>query len=91
MTTEYTTYAVLPDISNTFRVLIDYIDFSEEDSDGWQVLVSLCYSTIFENGSLEAKRDLLFWMLQLSRFEVRMNVIESKYVNMLYRILKCWE
>ena len=27
-------------------------------------------------------------MLQLSRFEVRMNVIESKYVNMLYWVLK---
>ena len=83
-----TTYAMLSEVFDTFRLLIDSMDFLEENSDGWEVLRALCNSSMELHGDIEAKRNLLLWMLRLSSFELKTNIIEGRYATMLAWILK---
>ena len=69
------TYAGLTGIMDTFRVLMNSIDFSVEDANGWQVLIILCWDVLHSGEGLKATCDLLLWMLQMSRFEL------STYLN----------
>ena len=85
---ELVSYATLPQVSDTFRVLRNSMDFSEDDGDGWQVLDELCSSAVLAGKDPKAAHDLLLWMLQLSRFELRANVTEGKYADMLYWVFQ---
>ena len=82
------TYAMLPEVFDTFRLLIDSMDFLEENGDGWEVLHDLCESSRETHGDIEAKMNLLLWMLRLSSFELKTNIIEGRYATMLGWILK---
>ena len=84
----FATYAELTDIMDTFRVLMSSMEFSMEDANGWQVLKMLCTNVVDKGGDLKAKCDLLIWMLQMSRFELRTNLVRSEYAEMLDEILK---
>ena len=84
----FVTYANLTDMMDTFRVLMDSMDFSVEDANGWQVLKMLCPTVEDERVDLKASCDLLTWMLQMLHIELRTNVIESEYAEMLDWILK---
>ena len=86
--TRYATYAKLTDIMDTFRVLMNSMDFSVEDANGWQVLTMLCITVEDKCENPKANYDLLIWMLQMLRFELRTNVIRSEYAEMLQLILK---
>lgn len=85
---KYITEAMLSETVDTFRILIDSMDFLEEYGDGWIVLEGLCLSTWGARGSRKAKGDLLLWMLQLSSFELKTNIIGERYANMLYWTLR---
>ena len=64
------------------------MDFSVEDANGWQVLKRLCFSAEYEREYSRVNYDLLNWMLQMLRFELRTNVIRSEYAKLLGLILK---
>ena len=86
--THLATYAKLTDMMDTFRVLMNSMDFSVEDANGWQVLQMLCPIVEDERVDFKASCDLLTWMLQMLHFELRTNVIRSEYAEMLDYILK---
>lgn len=79
----FTTYATLPQVCDTFRLLIDSMDFSEKNGSGWGILWNLVHIAIDTHGEMEAKRKLLLWMLQLSSFELKTNIIKEKYAEIL--------
>ena len=64
------------------------MDFFEEDGDGWEVLDDLCESACELHGCLNAKYSLVLWMLRLSSFELKTNIIEKRYAAMLDWVLK---
>ena len=82
------TYARLTDMMDTFRVLMSSMDFSVDDANGWEVLNILCSTVEDQHGDLKAKCDLIIWMLQMLRFELRFNNIKSEYAEMLDYVLK---
>ena len=84
----YDTCAETTDIMDTFRVLMSSMDFSVERANGWQVLNKLCDNIFWEGRNFKAKCDLLIWMLKMSRFELRTNLIRSEYAEMVYNVLK---
>ncbi len=84
----FTTDAMLSNVFDTFRVLFDSMDLLEDDCDGWKVLCQLCKSCCVLSGDAEAKRNLLLWILRLSSFELKTNIIEQRYAQMLYWTLR---
>ena len=86
--TDLVTYAELTDIMDTFRVLMNSMDFSVEDANGWQVLIILCWDVLHSREDLKATCDLLLWMLQMSRFELRTHLNRSNYAEMFDKILE---
>ena len=82
------TYAGLTDVMDTFRVLMNSIDFSVEDANGWQILIILCWDVLHSHEDLRATCDLLLWMLQILRFELRTYLNRSKYAEMFGKILE---
>ncbi len=84
----YITDAMLSNVSDTFRVLSGSMDFSEDDADGWKVLYDLCDSSGETHADAGAKCHLLLWMLRLSSFELKTNIIERNYARMLSWTLK---
>lgn len=83
----YCTHAKLSETFDTFRILIDSMDFFEADGDGWEVLEHLCESACELHGCPDAKCSLLLWMLRLSSFELKTNIIEERYADMLDWVL----
>ena len=77
------TYAMLPDISDTFRLLIGSMDFMGQDGNGWSVLYGLCDASCETSGERAAKIALLVWMLRLVSSEMKMCGVERHYANML--------
>ena len=88
VSTRYATYANLTDMMDTFRVLMNSMDFSVEDANGWQVLKMLCYIVEDKREDPKASYDILIWMLQMLRFELSANFIRSECADMLDYILK---
>ncbi|MCJ1451865.1 hypothetical protein MMC28_002205 [Mycoblastus sanguinarius] len=78
---------MLSNVFHTFRLLIDSMDFLEENGDGWDVLLELASSAYELHGDSETKAYLLLWMLQLSSFELKTNIYEELYARMLVCIL----
>ena len=54
---------MLPEITDTFRILLDSLEFLDENGTGWKLLTRLC-------GKNEVGTALLLWMLKMSSFEV---------------------
>ena len=86
---DYITQAVRSKAFDTFRHLIDSMEFSEGNDDGWHVLEDLCFSTRASRNaicdlSISAICDVLLWTLQQSSFELKTNMIDERYANMLY-------
>ena len=78
------THAMLLNCFKIFRILIDSMDLSEEDDNGWEILSDL-YTFIYPGGTcLEAKSELLLWILRMSSFELQTNIIGARYTDMLY-------
>ncbi len=77
------TYAMLSNISDTFRLLIESMDFMAQDGNGWHVLWCLCRATYGYSGEPAARRALLVWMLRLFSSEIKMYGIERHYGQML--------
>ena len=75
---------MLSEVFDTFRLLIDSMDFFEEISGGWEALEDLCCAPNFSFGDGTAKRDLLLWMLQLLSFELKTNIFQRRYARMLF-------
>ena len=86
-TSYFITDAMLSNVFDTFRVLSDSMDFSEDDGDGWEVLYHLSECSCRVGGNFEAKRDLLLWMLRMSSFDLKTNIIEQQYARVLNRTL----
>ena len=59
------------------------MDFSEEDGDGWEVLLRLSRCSINMSGDIDAKSALLLWMLRLSSFELKTYSNERSYVRLM--------
>ena len=81
-------------ISDTMRLLVDSIDFSEEFGSGWEILLDLFRSVYYSVEYGNPKSDLLLWMLQLLRFELKIYLIESRCAEMLrwtFRTVKLCE
>ncbi|KAI4220415.1 MAG: hypothetical protein LQ349_008094, partial [Xanthoria aureola] len=77
------TYAILSNISDTFRLLIESMDFMDHDGSGWFVLLSLCDAATCSNGEPAARMALLVWMLKLLGSEIKMSGSERHYARLL--------
>ena len=58
------------------------MDFSEGNGNGWKVLNRLSFSP---DGKVASK--VLLWMLRLSSFELKTNIVETNFADMLSWIL----
>ena len=65
-------------VFDTFRLLIDSMDYSDEDGDGWEVL---CELSLASDGDVALK--VLLWMIPLLEFELKTNVVERHFAFML--------
>ena len=74
---------MLSDISDTFRLLIETLDFMDQDGNGWDVLFSLCDASNTVDGEPAARIALLVWMLRLVSSEIKLCGIERHYTTML--------
>ena len=81
---DQSTYAMLSDILETFRLLIESMDFMDQDGNGWDVLDGLCHASRSVSGEPAAKIALLLWMLRLFSSEIKMCGNERHYARMLY-------
>ena len=70
------------EVFDTFRHLVDSMDFSEEDGDGWEVMKGLSTAS---DGYVAAK--VLIWMLRLLNFELKTNFVERHFAHMLSSML----
>jgi len=80
------TYATLSGVLDTFRLLNDSMDFSDENGNAWDVLETLCDRTLLvvkSPGEIGARVALLLWMLKLSSSEMRICPVRSHLVSML--------
>lgn len=84
---EYQTYAMISEVFNTFRLLIDSMDFLDEDGDGWEVLDTLCRSSYILYDNEETKIPLILWMLKFLSFELKTHAVRRNYASMLNWIL----
>ena len=73
------TQAVRSKAFDIFRLLIDSMNFSEGNDDGWNILETLCFCA-----SRSDICDLLLWTLQQSSFELKTNIIDERYAKILY-------
>ena len=71
-------YVTESEVINTLRMLVDSMDFSEEDGDGWEVLKGLSCAS---NGGVTSK--VLLWILRLLSFELKTNIVERHFAYML--------
>lgn len=78
-----TTYAMLPDVSETLRLLADSMDFVNEDGNGWEILRFLCQHSKEGHGEPKAKVDLLLCMLRLLAYEIKLYGMERHFATML--------
>lgn len=60
------------------------MDLSEVDGNGWVVLIRFGDCATSGAGDMKAKQDILLSMLQLSTFELKKNIIEEKYADLLF-------
>ena len=74
---------MLSEVRDTFRLLIDSIDFSE-DSYGWDIMDRLSMNAFFAHERALAHGSLLLSMLRLLSFELRTYVSEQHFARMLY-------
>ncbi|KAI4202328.1 MAG: hypothetical protein LQ346_002002 [Caloplaca aetnensis] len=81
------TYAMLSDISDTFRLLIESMDFIDQDGNGWDVLLDLCDASVSDSGEPASREALLSWMLRLVSSEMKMCGTKRHYAKMLCFIL----
>lgn len=84
---QYTTHFMLAVVFDTFRHFLDSMDFLEVNGDGWKVLLDLCDAAFEVHGCSEAKSELLLGMLRLSSFELKTNIITSRYAELLFYLL----
>ena len=68
-------------IIDTFRLLIDSVDLSEEDSDGWEVLDLLC-GRVWKF----RREKALIWTIRQLSFELKTNIVERHFASMLSRL-----
>ena len=66
------------EVFDTFRLLVDSIDFSEDNDNGWEVLNELSYAS-----SENVASKVLLWMLRLLSFELKTNIVERHFASML--------
>ena len=65
-------------VIDTFRLLIDSVDLSEEDSDGWEVLDDLCIHVWGFH-----REKALSWTIRQLSFELKTNFVERHFASML--------
>ena len=65
------------EVFDTFRLLVDSIDLSEEDGDDWEIMkdLSIAYGYV--------ATKVLIWMLRLLSFELKTNIVERHFATML--------
>ena len=73
---------MLPDISDTFRLLIESMDFIEQDGNGWSVLLDLCDASCSADGEPRARMALLVWILRLVSSEIKMCGLQRHYARL---------
>ncbi|KAL8836524.1 MAG: hypothetical protein Q9170_002879, partial [Blastenia crenularia] len=79
----------MPDIYDTFRLLLESMDFANEDGNAWEVLREFCNFTVcYKSGvgideQVKTRVALLLWMLMLSSSEIKMNATERHYADIL--------
>ena len=71
------------EISGTFRILVDSLDFSDEQSSGWNWVYYLYYRQYTSRLDTTCE-DLLFWTLKLLSSELRLYPFWRNYQRMLY-------
>ena len=79
-----TTHAMLPETTDTFRILVDSLEFLDEDGSGWELLKILYVSCTDMHWKYEAETALLLWMLKLLSFEVITYGTRSQLASMLF-------
>ena len=78
---------MLSEVFDTLRLLMDSIDFSEEDSHGWDIMDTLCSHACFPDIHLMANVDLLLSILRLLSFDLRTYVSKQRFAEMLYWVI----
>ena len=66
------------EVFDTFRLLVDSMDFSEENGNGWEVLHELSLNCDWKVAS-----KALLWMLRLLSFELKTHIVERDFADML--------
>lgn len=77
------TYATLSNVSDTFRLLIESMDFMDYDGSGWFVLFALCDAASTVRGDPASRVALLVWMLKLFGSEIKLSGSGRHYAGLL--------
>ncbi|KAL9037223.1 MAG: hypothetical protein Q9180_003842, partial [Flavoplaca navasiana] len=77
------TYAMLSEVSDTFRLLLESVDFTDQDGNGWKVLFGLCDASHILNGEPAARMAILNWMLRLFSSDIKTCGVERHYAPLL--------
>ena len=80
-------HATLLEVSHTLRLLSDSMDFSDKDSNDWEVLVDLCFFAQVSESDKDGIASLLLWILKLSSLELKINIIKERFADVLYGFL----
>ena len=75
---------MLSDTSDTFRLLFESVDFTDQDGNGWKVLIGLCDASNILEGEPAAIMAILYWMLRLFSSEIKMCGSERNYAELLH-------
>lgn len=80
-----TTQDSLTRVCDTLRSLAESMDFSEEDTNGWDVLDTLGNFANDEvaNGDNEAKVPLFQQMIRMCSYELESSVVEGQYISLM--------
>ena len=78
---------MLSEVFDTFRLLTDSIDFSEENSHGWDIMDDLCKYAYMSSQHPMANVDLLLSMLRILSFDLRTYVSKRRFAAMLFFVI----
>ena len=74
---------------DTLRIFWDQMDFSEEDGEGWDVLLHCSINPRPGEDVEDGPRpDLLLWLIRLCGPDIKQHYLEDKYSNLLYFMLE---
>ena len=77
------TAANILEVMDTFHIFWDLVSFSEEEGEGWEILIYSADQATCVSGEHRVRCDFLSWIIRVAGPDVKENFIEQRYNQLL--------